>query len=296
MIPESMYQDKKISMIKQFDKQKAINSFNAVLSVNKLDDELKTLLANNQLDMPTLNQYRDINPVEMEQLYDKYKKNVESVQSVFGTGNPTVAYDLLAEFTNLWGTQEKSKLTEKSDGFWNKKFDDNLRLRAKVLDERAKGNIDDAMMKRFNTLFEATTLENKKFLKKYSAYFEALKQTETFVKRMNLQAYKFEEAYGDEIPAQEELSKELTYSLFSEFLRLSPGGENKLDPVTSIEGVEKLRENLSKVFRAYSAETARKRYQITSDADGNEYVTTPDGSSYKAIDYSYGVPMIEMPD
>lgn len=288
------YEDKKQSMIAIFDKQQAVNNFGAVLAKNSLDDELKSMTLSGELTMSKLNVIRDQNPIQMDdKMYNGYKKLIESQQAVFGTANPNVGYELLSEFSDIFGTLKVSDLQKKSG---QKKFDDVLKLRAKVIDERAKGNIDDDMLSMFSKLFEATTVQNKNFAKYSAPYLSELNNMNAFARKVMVQEVNAMDRdgffQGRIPPDSDEVANDLVFKMFSELVDLAGG--NKLQPIKSTKDLKVLQDKAEEVRRAFSAEIARNRYNIQrNEEDGFEYVTAPDGSSFKVVGYSYGAPLIE---
>lgn len=288
------YEDKKQSMIAIFDKQQAINNFGAVLAKNKLDDDLKSMVMTGDLTLQKLNVIRDQNPIQMDdRMYDGYKKLIESQEAVFGVAKPEVGYELLSDFSKIFGTISVGDLKKKSG---QGKFDDVLKLRAKVIDERAKGNIDDDMMKTLNTLFEASTTQNKNFAKYSAPYLAELTNMENFAKKIMVQevnARRSEGFYKGRIPpSNEAMADSLVFQMFAELVDLTGG--NKLQPIKSAKDLQVLQAKAEEVRQAFSAEIARNRYNIQKNTDdGFEYVTTPDGASFKVMGYSYGAPLID---
>ncbi|MFA5217177.1 hypothetical protein [Sulfuricurvum sp.] len=277
------YEEKKQSMIAIFDKQQAVNNFQAVLAKNSLDDNLKSLAVSGELTMSKLNTLRDQNPFQLdEKMYNGYKKMIESQKAVFGTADTNVGYEMLSEFSKIFGTIKEGDLKKKSG---QGKFDDVLKLRARIIDERTNGNVDDDMLSMFNKLFEATTTQNKNFVKYSTPYLSELTNMENFAKKVRVQELQTE-------GTKETMANDLVYKMFAELVTLTGG--NKLQPIKNANELKVLQSKAEEVRRAFSAEIAKKRYNIQkNEDDGFEYVTSPDGSSFKVVGYSYGEPLID---
>ena len=80
--------------------------------------------------------------------------------------------------------------------------------------------------------------------------------------------------------------------MFAELVTLTGG--NKLQPIRNTNELQVLQTRAEEIRRAFSAEIAKNRYNIQrNEDDGFEYVTSPDGASFKVVGYSYGSPLID---
>ena len=72
-----------------------------------------------------------------------------------------------------------------------------------------------------------------------------------------------------------------------------PEGENSLRPLRNEHDRQMAMQKAQEVRDAYSKKIAKINYNIQTHQDGNDYITLPDGSSFKVEAYSFGVPVVD---